>query len=124
MGDIVRNHTHSTVKATDPPGPGGANHEYRIDNFMPEIEPGEPGYACMTQYLQFQKGPMQENLPNGLHNEDLLYIVKHRLESFQDGPFACQENQVALDNVMWAIDALERRTADRRKRGVEGKSIL
>lgn len=53
----------------------------------------------------------------------LLEIVRHRLACFQAGDFACKENESALRHVEDAIRWLNRRTAKRVRRGVEGKEI-
>ena len=118
MEIIVRNHTHSEVKTLDDAGHGGGHHLYQVKNFHPDMD------RSFFHEIKFQKGPMEEDLPNGLHNEDLLYIVKHRLECFQVGTFACLENAAALNAVNKAIEALGSRTKDRRARDVEGKSVL
>jgi hypothetical protein len=61
---------------------------------------------------------------NGIFIEDLLQICAHRLECFQAGDFACAENGKALAAVKDALKWLNRRTADRQARSVEGKSEL
>jgi hypothetical protein len=54
--------------------------------------------------------------------EDLLQICRHRLQCFQDGNFACREHALALTKIEEALHWLKHRTADRQRRGVEGKS--
>jgi hypothetical protein len=73
--------------------------------------------------ILFQKGPIQEVGANGCSNEDLLAIVADRLECFQRGKFACSHNARALSSIRGALLHLNKRTADRKKRGVEGKNI-
>lgn len=102
------------------PGAGGAHVSYRITGFA---HPG-PGdtlvpYDAAVELL-FQNGPIPEVGINGLTNEVLLEVVRHRLQGFQSGRFACIENGLALTNIVSAIAWLNRRTADRTKRGVEG----
>lgn len=70
--------------------------------------------------IKFQHGPVQETGVNGCQNEDLLSIVIHRLGQFQMGMFPCDENSQALACLRDAMYWLEKRTADRKKRGVEG----
>lgn len=97
--------------AIDEPGAGGANHLYVVEH-------GDlPSFLA----VKFQTGPIVENSPNGVTNEVLLAIVIDRLASFQAGPFACDENQVALVSAQRALDRLLRRTKSRMARGVEGK---
>lgn len=47
--------------------------------------------------------------PGGLTNESLLSVVRDRLEGFQSGPYACEENARALERVRDAIEYLENR---------------
>lgn len=109
------------VMVLDEPGNGNACHEYQvIPAGMIDVDDDDTSFAQVS----FQNGPIQENGINGCHQEDLLEIVRHRLQSFQAGEFACHENQMALDKVEEALHWLDHQTAARRKRGVEGKSIV
>jgi hypothetical protein len=113
-------HRFTIVETFDEPGDGGAYHEYYISNVKDEhanVVAGEFGR------IKFQKGPVAENGVNGCFMEDLLAIVKDRLECFQAGDFACVENEMALNDVNQALAHLNMRTKDRQDRDVEGKSI-
>jgi len=70
--------------------------------------------------VNFQLGPIKEAGVNGVTNEDLLHMVRLRLEGFQASEFKCDENQQALDHIIAAIASLESRTKKRLERGVEG----
>jgi len=105
-----------SVYAIDDVGPGGAHHEYFIEHH------NKGSIKCGT-IISFQKGAVQEHGTNGLTNEALLAVVRHRFESFQEGPFACDENSAALIAVCKAMHALEVRTDRRRKAGLEGHAI-
>jgi hypothetical protein len=105
----------TTIFINDEPGPGGANHNYKI-SFTGEKN-------NFHAYVFFQRGPVTENGHNGVTNESLLELVKHRLECFQAGNFACEENQVALDSINVALESLYNRTRDRLARNVEGKNL-
>ena len=97
------------VQAVDEPGSGGAYHQYQISvNNVP----------CV--FVPFQNGGVREVGPNGISAESLLAIVEDRLACFQAAPFACKENQEALDHVRAAMKAMHDRTASRSQRGVEG----
>lgn len=100
----------------DEPGAGGANHEYQIS--MPD-EHIRGAYRNNLR-INFQNGPINEHGVNGVTQEALLAIVADRLECFQAGPFACNENQTALTHVRDAMAALQSRTRARMERGVEG----
>ena len=104
------------IQVQDEPGPGGANHKYRIVGSRPM-----ESMNCVD-LIRFQKGAVKDVGLNGISDEVLLAIVEDRLASFQDGPFACLENGTALDCVRSAIKALKLRTQDRISRGVEGHS--
>ena len=100
------------IEARDEPGSGGANHVYDI---TPTV-----GNAKGLR-VEFQNGPLAgDTPPNGVTHEALLAIVIDRLESFQRGPFACEDNQLALDAIGMGLAHLKRRTLARLARGVEG----
>lgn len=111
---------NTEIYVMDEPGAGGAYHEYLIEFVRQVGEPFNLGGESVN--IKFQKGPIQKNGVNGLFIEDLLEIAKHRLECFQSGPFPCEENSLALNSIVSALNYLNRRTLIRRKRGVEGKS--
>lgn len=71
--------------------------------------------------INFHKGPILDVGVNGIQMEDLIAICIDRLTDFQAGPFACEPNQVALDHLRQALNALDVRTAERKARGVFGK---
>ncbi len=75
-------------------------------------------------FLNFQNGPIQEHGVNGCQNEDLISIVIDRLQGFQSGKFACEENATALTKLEEALTTLQSRTNKRKARGVEGKNII
>ena len=72
--------------------------------------------------VQFQPGPVKEvGAVVGAFVEDLLVVAINRLEWYQSGRFACAENGRAIEMMNGALDLLNERTAERRKRGVEGQ---
>lgn len=112
---LVRKTEYTTVICTDTPGKGNACHSYiitanNLSTFIPT-------------YVLFQNGPIKENGVNGCQNEDLLAIVIDRLEGFQSGDFACEDNHIALQYLRAALNSLEHRTVNRKARGVEGRLI-
>ena len=108
------------VLALDEPGQGGACHEYEVRRIPAEGATLKEGDHFAR--VSFQNGPVQEAGINGCHQEDLLAIVEHRLESFQAGNFNCLENEQALFHIKSALNVLHQRTINRQKRGVEGTS--
>jgi hypothetical protein len=103
------------ILVTDPPGQGGACHEYRI-------EYAHNGPTCNAIDIHFQQGPIKENGVNGISQEALLTIIEDRLHCFETGPYACQENAMALFHIREAMQYLKQRTIKRIERGVEGTS--
>lgn len=108
-----------SVTAFDEPGPGGANHDYEILAIGFRVTSPPKRRRCE---IHFQKGAVKDVGLNGISDEALLAIVEDRLKCFQAGEFACDENDLALTCVSWAMDFLKDRTRDRIERGVEGKS--
>ncbi len=117
-----------TITVVDEPGSGGANHRYDITGFDTASNPAQAnaeGYVTSFSRLPviFQNGPIKEAGVNGITQEALLAIVIDRLRSFQAGPYACDDNAVALDSCEDALSFLQRRTKARIARGVEGTHV-
>ena len=70
-----------------------------------------PGFT-----IAWQDGPCGEGADIGA----VLEAVVNRLAFFQSSHFACSENAEAIEGINHALGALDRRTADRTNRGVEG----
>ena len=110
-----------TIEAVDNKGIGNANHHYRISGFNTSSNASEINTIGVTEVdILFQNGTIPENGINGITNEALLAIVGDRLHGFQSGPFACDENTIALSYVGLALNALQKRTIQRIMRNVEG----
>lgn len=109
MGNPVNDTLMITVN--DEPDPKTkAHHQYNIES--------PDGRVALT--LHFQNGPIPEAGVNGVTHEVLIAIVMDRLESYQRGPFACEENAAAITHLKAAQESLLNRSKDREKRGVEG----
>ena len=78
----------------------------------------------VIETVDFQEGPIKECGVNGVCNEDLLLMVLVRLQSFQNSPYACKENEMAITKLEETLMWLRKRTLDREKRGIEGTSKL
>ena len=107
------------ITVMDEPGAGGANHAYHID-WQTDISHDPTTVMPNSLDIHFQEGPIKEFGVNGVTQEGLLAIVIDRLRSFQAGPFACDENAVALKFCENALQVLQTRTRLRMARGVEG----
>ena len=97
-----------------------ANHEYEVR--QTPLEGATISEKEIYAKVNFQKGPIKENGVNGCHNEDLIAIVIDRLQCLNQGNFACRENSIAITKLEEAMMWLNKRTADRKARGVEGTS--
>jgi hypothetical protein len=102
------------VNVLDEPADGGAYHQYEVC----PVDSDSRRFAL----INFQKGPVKEAGVNGIFMEDLLHICEHRLECFQAGAWACEENAEALKKIQEALMWLNKRTTGRQVRGVEGTS--
>lgn len=116
------------VTVEDEPGAGGANHRYEVTGFDTENNASaenRQGFksSFSRQVILFQNGPIKECGVNGITQEVLLAILIDRLEGFQRGPYACHDNQMALDALQTARLFLHKRTMDRLARGVEGTHL-
>lgn len=93
--------------------PMNASHDYDI-----EID------GSTVAEIRFQRGPRHEaDSRHGVTQEALLAVVIDRLEGFQAGPFACEENGVALVKCQEALAVLRSRADARAKRGVLGRNV-
>lgn len=118
-----------TIEIVDDPSPAGANHRYDITGFSTLKNPSKISkdgrlQAFDTTVILFQNGTVPEVGANGVTMEVLLAVIEHRLQGFQAGPFACVENQEALEGVTQALEALKGRTAARIARQVEGEHVV
>ncbi len=113
-----------TITVLDEPGHGGASHVYGIggmDFIRNTAALNTPdGRPESEASIIFQCGPINDHGVNGVTQEALLAIVADRLQSFQNGPFSCRENAIALTKIREAMMWLQRRTLARMARGVEG----
>jgi hypothetical protein len=68
------------------------------------------------------KGQVQElvTVSDGTTNEEVLEVLIDRMNYLQD-KFPCRENAIAITKLDEALMWLNKRTADRVKRNVEGK---
>jgi hypothetical protein len=88
-------------------------HSYDLDYFM-----GGKGYIHFYE--------MTENgvKIDGVTNEEMLKVLIHRLDylnnKWQGGKFNCRENSLAITKLEEALMWLEKRTANRLARNVEG----
>lgn len=74
--------------------------------------------------ISWQNGPLGRGdariAPNGAFVEDIIKAALNRLHFYQGSKFACEHNQIAAEHLQDALIILEKRTADREARAVEG----
>lgn len=94
-------------------------HRYELANF-------EGGPSQIIQFIE--KTPVSAGSPelktvnDGTTNEELLRVLIDRMNSMQ-AKFPCRENAIATTHFETGLLWLEKRTADRKARGVEGKHV-
>ena len=91
-------------------------HRYALESF----EGSDP------QILQFiEKEPIEvgsaelKTVSDGTTNEEVLKVLIDRLQTLQ-AKFPCRENAIVITNLEESLMWLEKRTEDRKARGVEG----
>ena len=72
--------------------------------------------------VKFQSGPIKEHGENGVQIEDVVQVAIDRLR-FVNGLMACRENSVAITHFETGLLWLNKRTAERKKQGVEGRHL-
>ena len=98
-----------------------------IDTAHKTDEKGMPtGGRSVTNgaVVNWQDGPLGRGddriEPNGAFVEDIIDIARDRIQFYQDSPFKCRENAIAITKLEEAMQWLNWRTADREARQVEG----
>lgn len=99
------------IEATGEPNFAGAQNRYVVTGFNTNGNDARQPYDPFEQLvLLFQNGNPVVTGINGITMEVLLAVVADRLNGFQQGQFACDENAVALSHVQEALNALGDRT--------------
>lgn len=94
-------------------------HCYHLDNFE------NPLFCQEIQFIE--KIPVGETVElktvnDGTTNEEVLKVLIDRL-SFLQAKMSCRENAIALTHIETALLWLEKRTANRKARAIEGKCL-
>jgi len=94
-------------------------HTYDLPTFLGK----DPTYR-MTFYRMALDGTKTD----GVTNEEIIRVLIHRIkylnEEWLGGKFKCRENSLAITKLEEALMWLEKRTADREERNVEGTHNL
>lgn len=87
--------------------------EWQIRSLTPD------GRLNFVQRIQFQNGPLENGLFNGITNEQLLEVLIARTNVLNERMHS-DHNDRALVAMQTALDEFNTRTNDRKARGVEG----
>jgi hypothetical protein len=112
---IQRNNNLNNVYVSNEPEDlhNGVPHLYHIECGTKE----DP----VSTTIMFQKGPRKDpNSTRGVTAEDLLEIVRDRLQGHQNTEYRTRENACALTHIEEALMWLAKRSDDRAERGVLG----
>lgn len=95
-------------------------HRYALDNFENKET---------SQVIQFiHKKPKELGstelitVSDGTTNEEILSVLINRMQYLQS-KFPCRENAIVITNLEESLMWLEKRTADRKARNVEGRQL-
>ena len=119
--DLLTSNYTQVLEEENPSGYAPSNFEVirvigKDTEFCPKTD--------LLAQIHFQEGPIKENGVNGINNEDVIAMVIRRLQGFQDSPFSCRENAVAITKLEEALMWLRRRTSARENRGVVGTGAV
>ena len=97
-------------------------HKYELSNFENKETVGQT-----LQFIHKEpkgEGQVQElvTVSDGTTNEEILEILIDRMNYLQS-KFPCRENAIVITKLEESLMWLNKRTADRIKRNVEGKQI-
>lgn len=85
------------------------------------IETPYPGqHTTAVIEIRFQNGSRHA----GITNEALVAIVLDRLRNFQDSPYRCRQNALAITKLEESLHWLRDRATERRRRNVEGTQTV
>ena len=94
-------------------------HTYELSNFENKNEVGQTLHFIQKEPIT--EGAMElKTVKDGTTNEEVLEALIDRLKNLSS-KFPCRENSIATTKLEEALMWLNKRTADRIKRNVEGK---
>ena len=93
-------------------------HRYKLESFNSKEH---------VQVIQFIQKELKEDgsfelITDGTTNEEILRMLIDRMKSLQE-KFPCRENAIVITKLEESLMWLNKRTADRTVRGVEGKYL-
>ena len=98
-------------------------NEYALSQFKRDYEtPDDKEGTQKFQKITFYKLNQDGSYENGTTLEELLRVGIRRLQNL-NSRFLCRENSVAITKMEEALMWLNKRTENRKERGVEGKHL-
>lgn len=94
-------------------------HTYEVSNFENKES------AQVVQFIHkesIEDSTEFKTVSDGTTNEELIEVLIDRMKHLQD-KFPCRENALVITKLEESLMWLEKRTADRVKRNVEGKHL-
>lgn len=110
-------------------------HKYELQNFENLSNAGQTIQFIEKELITKEKHPWHwENgktpekgtlhtVNDGTTNEEVLRVLINRMYSLQE-KFPCRENAIVITKLEESLMWLEKRTADRKARNVEGKQLI
>jgi|SRR5882757_3240320 len=95
-------------------------HRYELENF--EDRSSSQEIQFIEKVSVSATGSELQTLNDGTTNEEVLSVLIDRMQGLQ-AKFPCRENAIVVTKLEESLMWLEKRTADRKNRGVEGKQI-
>lgn len=97
-------------------------HQYELNNFEVVERPGQVLQFIEKAVCADRDGGSArlQTVRDGTTNEELLRVLINRMNYLQ-AKFPCRENAIAITHFETGLLWLEKRTADRKARGVEGE---
>jgi len=94
-------------------------HRYHLDHHEKDPVGIEPPFQIL-QFIEKEKvGDTFKTVRNGTTNEEVLRVLIDRMQT-QNAKLPCRENSIVITKLEESLMWLEKRTADRKARGVEG----
>lgn len=109
------------IEAFNVDSKSNAPKRFVISGYNAQTNPAaEPGDNLLATVILMQNGVIPEVGLNGVTAEDLLKVVEELYVCFQEGQFACEENDEVLMHVRGALGAIAKRLTRRNEQGTEG----
>ena len=93
-------------------------HKYQLDS----MEGTNPQQIQFIEKRPVENSTELKTVNDGTTNEEVLEMLINRMQHL-NSKFPCRENSIVITKLEESLMWLNKRTEDRKKRGVEGKQI-